>query len=88
MGRHVIYFNPHGEVKKTLTEDKTGAVNFASSQDELCNNLSMVINKGQHANKAAKEFLTLHCGKQDGQVVDRCLIALAAIANKRIVPLA
>lgn len=87
MGRPVIYFNPHREVKKTLTEDRTGAIVFAATRDELHAALTKALAPSQDFVSAMEDFLAIHCGPNDGLATERCLIALAAIANKRILPL-
>jgi len=85
MGRPVMYYNPHGEDKKTLTEDRSGAILFASNPDELRVALAKAVSFGEELKSAMVDFLTTHCGPQDGQVVERCIVALSAIANGRIV---
>lgn len=87
LGRRVLYYNPHGETKRTLTEDQTGALIFAKTPDELRNALKNMISRDETNDKVMADFLTLHCGLQDGQTVERCLTALAAVANGRIVVL-
>ena len=87
MGRRVLYYNPHGEIKRTLTEDRTGALVLATTPDELGSALSNMISRNQNDDKVRLDFLTLHCGAQDGHTLDRCLVALAAVANRRIVAL-
>jgi len=85
MGRSVVYYNPHGEDKKTLTGDRTGALLFAGNPDQLRVQLTKAISFGEELRSTRSGFLTIHCGPQDGQAVERCVVALSAVANGRIV---
>lgn len=83
-GRPVIYYNPHGEIKKVLTEDSTGAFFYATNSKELENCLCKAIEFNDDMKKRIKDFLLLHCGPQDGKSADRCLYALLAVIKKQI----
>jgi len=83
-GRPVIYYNPHGEIKKVLTEDKSGAFFYATNPKELENCLCSAIEFEDDMKERIKDFLLLHCGPQDGKAVERCLHALLMVANKQI----
>ena len=84
MGRPVVYYNPHGEDAKTLTEDRTGAILFADNPDELQDALVKAVSFGQTLRSAMGDFLTIHSGPRDEWAVERCIAALCAIANGRI----
>jgi hypothetical protein len=84
MGRRAVYYNPHGEVKRTLTEDRTGALPFARSPAELADRLGGAA-RGDGDEATRQEFLKRHCGAQDGRAAERCALALAAVAAGRCV---
>lgn len=83
-GRLVIYYNPHGEIKKVLTEDENGAFFYATNPKELEHCLYKAIEFEDDMKERIKIFLLLHCGFQDGKAAKRCLYAISAIINKRI----
>lgn len=81
MGRQVIYYNPHGEVKRVLTDNHSGAFFVANSPESLEECLREAIKREFTNQRERDSFLKLHCGPCDGREVERCLISLAHIAN-------
>lgn len=83
-GRTVIYYNPHSEVKKTLTRDKTGAILYSCNEDELLYSLREAVAFSEGLKCKIDKFMHMHCGPQDGFVVSRIVQALASITRLHI----
>jgi hypothetical protein len=81
MGRPVIYYNPHGEVKRVLTDDSSGAFSTAASPKSLKKYLRKATENVFPDQRERGRFLKLHCGPGDGRETERCLIGLAHISN-------
>jgi hypothetical protein len=88
MGRGVVYHNPHGEIKRTLTEDKSGAMFFTKDTEDLRKAFRCLLDRQDDRREIiCRDFLKYHCGVQDGLAIDRCVAALDAIARGLIRPL-
>lgn len=81
-GRQVIYYNPHGEVKRVLTEDRTGGFFHAHDFESLVKALEIAV-KPDFPNKAERDICNkLHCGPCDGREIERCIEGIAQIAHQ------
>ena len=80
-GRQVVYYNPHGEVKKVLTSDTSGAIYHASNPSELAGCLRKAVAPDAERDAIMQDFLTLHCGPRDEHGALRCVQAIAAAAR-------
>lgn len=87
--RIVIYYNPHHEVKKILTNLKNENIfEFADN----ANDLLFLINKNIVRNGAEynyNKFTSLHCGENDGNNAERCYESikyLIALHNNKTKP--
>lgn len=81
-GRQVIYYNPHGEVKRVLTEDRTGGLFHAHDFESLVKALEIAI-QPDFPNKAERDICNkLHCGPCDGREIERCVMGIAQVAHQ------
>jgi hypothetical protein len=80
-GRRVVYYNPHGEVKKVLTGDRSGAIYHAANPAELADCLRKAVAPDPDRDAIMRDFLTLHCGPRDEHGALRCVQAIAAAAR-------
>lgn len=80
-GRQVIYYNPHGEVKRVLTEDRSGGILHAATPEELAERLREAMSPDPKREAIVQDFVTLHCGIQDGLAVSRCVQGIAAVSR-------
>lgn len=78
MGRYVIYYNPHGETMENLKQDPTGALIYATADQELEQGLKKLITSPPSLDNIER-FITLHCGPRDGAAAARCGRALQEI---------
>ncbi len=83
MGRHAVYYNPHGENMRYLNEDSTGLLLKAQSKDELDQCMKKAIDspppiKADGATPCeVKNLFTA----TDGRSHERCSLALRAVAE-------
>jgi hypothetical protein len=79
MGRHVIYYNPHGETMQLFNDDDTAGIYKAYCLDELLLIFEKIKNEAELNKVARKNFNLLHCGNQDGNASKRCANSIGAI---------
>lgn len=82
MGRHVVYYNPHGEQMKYLNEDETGLLAKAYSREDLRKCMAPMLSSPPPIERVATAqaaFTNLFCST-DGRNHVRCVAALRAIA--------
>ncbi len=82
MGRHVIYYNPHGETMRYLNEDATGLLVKAYTKEELARAIASCMTSPPPIERdanAGHAFANLFCGT-DGKAGERCATAIRAIA--------
>lgn len=81
-GRQVIYYNPHGEVKRVHTEDQTGGFYHAHDCESLVQALKTAVQR-DFPNKVERDICNkLHCGPCDGREVERCIMGIAQVAHQ------
>ncbi len=80
-GRQVVYYNPHGEVKRVLTDDASGAMFLASDLATLKTALSDAMKYPFTNEPQRNAFLNLHCGPCDGGEVERIIHGLAMLSR-------
>ncbi|MCC6154726.1 MAG: hypothetical protein IT367_13250, partial [Candidatus Hydrogenedentes bacterium] len=81
MGRHVIYYNPHGEKMRYLNEDATGLLMKAYTKEELARAIAVCMTSPAPIERdanAGHAFANLFCGT-DGKAGERCATAVRAI---------
>ncbi|HRK33691.1 MAG TPA: hypothetical protein PLJ47_03765 [Candidatus Hydrogenedentes bacterium] len=85
MGRHVIYYNPHGETMRYLNEDATGLIEKAYNPIELAAAIRRCMSQPAPIDReisASAAFDNLFCGTE-GLGCARCATAIRAIAATR-----
>ncbi len=75
-GRIVIYYNPHNERKKSLTEGKYEEILYCEDKYELEKNIKKALATPNEGKENIEKFLKLHCGARS---IDNSLIAVYAI---------
>lgn len=81
-GRQVIYYNPHGEVKRTHTEDRSGGFFHAHDLDSLRGQLAAAVQR-EFPNALERDICNrIHCGPCDHREVERCLQGIAQIVHQ------
>jgi len=79
-GRQVIYYNPHGEVKRVQTEDDTGGFFHARDKESLRVALQAALLRDFPNAEARNRCNLYHCGPCDGKEIDRCVWAISQIS--------
>ena len=81
-GRQVVYYNPHGEVKRILTEDCSCGYFHAKDAAALGRALQAAAHT-PFTNERERDLCNrLHCGPCDGREADRCAWSICQIANQ------
>ncbi len=79
-GRQVIYYNPHGEVKRVHTEDRSGGFFHAHDPESLAGALAVAL-RPDFPNEAERTLCNrFHCGPCDGREVERCIEGIVQVA--------
>lgn len=81
--RPAIYYNPHREPMRTLSDDDTGAIQKAGTRAELRERLAAHKENPALDWDAAQECLARHCGPMDGRSLERVVEQMRAILGAR-----
>jgi len=82
-GRPVVYYNPHKEDKKILTNGKPKAILYSDNINVLKNNIIKGIEYDEQLKAKIEKFLLLHCGVNENNNDKRAAEGILDIVNAK-----